>query len=211
MNSLHLACVYNCTAVVLAMTGAPKADLFAPDGEGRRSVDILAVYGHLSTLKKIFERAPQADKHAILRSAGPTGATCLHWAVAYKKYDVMVFLLSNGADAASKDSQGRTPSDMTSDSKCKEMCIFFRTGTDVISTPKCEDDKPSPPKSHRSTEISPQEFAPTREKIQGSGESSLSRIVISSHNNSLKTRKWGNLEPVDSIRDVMKLYKKPSE
>lgn len=131
MTALHVASAFNSAGAVLALLTSPSVDIFAADGENRRSVDIIAAYGHVNVFTVVMQKSSATTRHDIVKTAGSTGATCLHWAASFQRLDMIRYLLENGADACARDYSGRNPSDMTNSLTCKYLLTMNMRHIDV--------------------------------------------------------------------------------
>lgn len=141
LSALQVACMEGSINSTKQLARAPGVDIMQVDSNGRGCLEIAIEHGHLDVVVALLS-LPFNMRPDIQRAVGPHQSTCLHVACAYRRYDIINFLVNERqANTTAKDSNGRTPDKVIKD----PMVTLLVTGRlGETSTPFSGSSVPTP-------------------------------------------------------------------
>ena len=114
-GALHLASLYGKTAFVKELIAA-GATVAVRDESGGTPLHDACASGHLAIVHELCLAATKNGTiMEYIRMTDEDGEQCLHLAARGEHHEIVSYLLENGADARSMNSDGRTPADVCED------------------------------------------------------------------------------------------------
>ena len=120
-GALHLASLYGKTSFVKELIAA-GATVEVRDEAGGTPLHDACASGHLAIVHELCLAATKNGTITeYIRMTDEDGEQCLHLAARGEHHEIVSYLLENGADARSMNSQGHTPADVCEDESLRDV------------------------------------------------------------------------------------------